>query len=353
MISKSDLEFHINNLLIDLDCLQNSDGSFDTFVSFPSFPKDSKWRHWNKVNNPPGDTAFTVFPLLNIRADFSENILIKVEKFLVKRNLSMKLWKYSDKPDLKLKMPYDMDSTAYCSYLLTQRNKEIDNKNFINSFINKNNYYSEYLFTENKIDLTFRDRIKLRITNSKATIFKKSNQMALIDDWETGITCNVLLYLGKFDGNSQVWSKLKEDFKNMQIETNYYSLYYSIYAYARLICYGNHDDMKPSQEKLNLIINQLYVQLDYENESLDFLFLANTILFFNLDIHDYSTLIKYSFKKLEEKKHTDIAIYYSGNSKISTPETNAYFGSPGMTCSLYLEFLNLYRKRIFGSYYGF
>lgn len=352
MISKSDLKFHINNLLVELDCLQNSDGSFDTFFFFPSFQNDAKWKCWNKPNNPPGDTAFTVFPLLYIHSFFSTKILKGVEKYLVKKSLNMKLWKYADKPDLKLKMPYDIDSTAYCSYLLTQRNKVMNNKNFLNSFINNNFNYSEYLFPLTKKDLSFSDSIVLSYINRKATIFKKSNQMALIDDWETGITCNVLLYLGKLEENRQVWSKLKEDFENMEIETNYYSLYYSIYAYARLICYGNHADMKPSSEKLNVIINKLYEQLEYENESLEFLFLANTILFFNLDIHIYSKLIKYVFKKIEEKKQTDIAIYYSGNSKISTPETNAYFGSPAMTCSLYLEFLNLYRKKVYGTYFS-
>lgn len=342
MISKSDLDFHINNLLVDLDCLQNSDGSFDTFF-FPSFPKESKWRLWNKKNNPPIDTASILIILLKLNTAITKKILNKGCEFLIKSSFKRKFWKYSNNLSFKIIMPFDIDSTAQCSYVLLNKGTKFYNITDINCSLNKEMNYKAYPI--------FKNNLFFYLQNRRATIFKKSNQMALIDDWETGITCNVLLYLGKIEENKNVWSKLKEDFENMDIETNYYSLHYSIYAYARLICYGNHAEMNPSKEKLKVIINDLYEQLEYENESLDFLFLANAILFFNLDIHEHSKLIKYCVTKLEEKKHTDIAIYYSGNSKISTPETNAYFGSPGMTCSLYLEFLNLYRKKVYGAYY--
>lgn len=344
MINKVDLEIHIKNLLVELDRLQNSDGSFDTFFFFPSFPKELKWRLWNKKNNPPIDTATILIILLNLNTSITKKVFAKGSEFLLKSSFKRKFWKYSNNLSFKIIMPFDMDSTVQCSYVLLKKGLRFNNITDINCSLNKEMNYKAYPI--------FYNNLFFYLQNRKSTIFKKSNQMALIDDWETGITCNVLLYLGKLEENRHVWSKLKEDFENMEIETNYYSFYYSVYAYARLICYGNHADMKPSNEKLNVIINKLYEQLEYENESLDFLFLANTILFFNLDIHIYSKLIKYVFKKIEEKKQTDIAIYYSGNSKISTPETNAYFGSPAMTCSLYLEFLNLYRKKVYGTYFS-
>ena len=103
-------------------------------------------------------------------------------------------------------------------------------------------------------------------------------------------------------------------------------------------------------------ISELYANHAMESQPILRILLMNTLLLMNADLNKYELLIKKCMYDISEERYKENTAFYSGNIKTDTqPNTclpNTYFGSPAITCSLYIEFLNLYRKRFYGSYYG-
>lgn len=316
---------------------------------FPDFPKEQRWRSWNEEDKAAVDTAFVLIPLLNIDSQPSRQIRQKGNAYILSKSFHNRLWKFTPSAVLKQKLPFDADSTSLCSYVLSKEGMVLKNKRFLDRFINDEYNYTIYLVPKKFYSsLPIHVQLKLRRITRAATIFELE---ATPEDWETGITCNTLLYLGKSKKNAMVWDKLKKDFAAMNITTLYYGNMYAYYAYARLYHYGQHADMRPAPAVLDKIIARLYEKMTNDEDSLDFLFLANLLLFFDADPKAHAPLMDQCFAFIADRKYDEIRIYYSGNSKISEAHQNAYFGSPGITCSLCVEFLNLYRKRVYGNYY--
>jgi hypothetical protein len=82
----------------------------------------------------------------------------------------------------------------------------------------------------------------------------------------------------------------------------------------------------------------------------------NSMLHLNLDIGEHQDLVDNCFNAIEKGEFKHSNPFFSSNKltdcqpEIDLP--NTYFGSPAITCSLYIEMLNLYRKKYYGSYYG-
>lgn len=344
------------NIQLIIDCLenlQNSNGSFDTMYSFLYSTNDNNWKHWN-YNNPPAiDTAFILLPLFKLKSKKIDRLIESGVNYVLNRSIGLFFWRYSDNTELNVKMPYDIDSMASCSYLLKKKNIQIKNTKFIDLFICSNKYYSAYLFPKYfNIKIPLLKHIHLRKFNKSSTIFSKKQPLANKYDWETGITCNVLLYVGKTSKNIEVWETLKRDFTTLNFKNIYYSKYYVLYAYARLYYYEHHLDMLPSENNISDNLKRLFDELEYHNRTMDLLFFTNAVLMFDKTLNDYTELINYCLSQVRQGDFNKIRSYYTGHSLLGTKETNSYFGSKAMTCSLYLEFLNLYRKKISGSFFS-
>jgi hypothetical protein len=347
-MNTQEIDKHIGLLIDILAQLQNQDGSFDTMYSFLYHPNDNVWKHWNKNNPPSGDSAFILYPLLSIKTEQSQKIIDKGINYVKKTSFRNFIWKYPDNRDLNVRMPFDLDSTVYCSYILSKTNISLNNKDFLNFFIKNHKYYLEYFFPL-KLKLlnclSFTYFIKIWYYNLTTTIFSTKQPLAKKDDWETASICNILLYVGRNPKNAGVWEKLKKDFIILNFKTIYYSKYYAVYAFARLCFNESHNDLLPSQKIITTNLNKLVNELSYSNNSLDFLFLANAILMLEKTFNEYFELFNYCLSKLKRGDCIEILTYYTGNSLIGNEESNSYFGSKAMTCSLYIEFLNLYKER--------
>lgn len=357
MIKRNEIDSHIGKLLSYLESIQNYDGSFDTMYIQPFYNPD---KGWMKVeSNAPSDIAYCLIPLLQIQSNEASQIVEKGADFILSKSFGKKLWTYAALSD-KYLLFYDTESTSLCSYVLEKSRKlKVNNKILLNQFVNNQNSYNLFIdFHKPLRQLSIISQIKLYLHNQKVKngSLLKDDKMR-IDDFEFSVTCNNLLYIGKTKTNKSVWSKLKKDFIENNIKRLYYpTVFHCIYCYSRLCGYGNYIDMIPEKNIINKYISELFEQLKKEERPLHRVLLANSILFLNIDLNEHFDFLNNCFSDIAVDKYKETTPMFSGNIKTDTqPNTclpNTYFGSPAITCSLYIEFLNLYRKRFYGSYYG-
>lgn len=337
MIELSEIDKLIEKLLDYLKSIQNEDGSFDTMYLQPHFQPEKGWLKWQK--NAPVDSASVLIPLLFLDIPKAKEIVQKGVVFLQKTSFADKIWRYA--PTDEFAIPYDTDSTAQCSFVLSKCGFKIDNKRLLNSLINTENHYDLFILREKNILLPFLTRRKFRKENLNMTPFDKLGSEK--DDWDFATSCNCLLYIGKNAINNRVWSEIKKNFDNLDFHTTYYDIPFSIYAYARLLGYGNHNELMPKK----ITIDKLYSM--YNDSSLNKLLLINSLLFFG--VVENLPLIETCINEIRQGKYKENAPYYSSHLRLnSDPHTKTpytFFGNSAITCSLYLEFLHLCKKRFY------
>lgn len=357
MIKRNEIDSHIGKLLSYLESIQNYDGSFDTMYIQPFYNPD---KGWMKVeSNAPSDIAYCLIPLLQIQSNEASQIVEKGADFILSKSFKKKLWAYAALSNKYLHF-YDTESTALCSYILEKSRKhQINNKILLDQFVNNQNSYNLFIdFHKPLRQLSFVSQIKLYIHNlkvKKGSLLK--DDIMRIDDCEFSVTCNNLLYIGKTKTNKSVWAKLKKDFIENNIKRLYYpTVFHCIYCYSRLCGYGNYLDMIPEKNIINQYISELYAQLKKEEQPLHRVLLGNSILFFDVDLREHTSILNKCLSDISEDIFRRPTPMFSSNINTDCqPDKNlpnTYFGSSAITCSLYIEFLNLYRKRFYGSYYG-
>lgn len=350
MIELDELDDLIEKLSAYLESIQNEDGSFDTMFNRPVEFPEKGWMKW--PGNSPVDTATALIPLLYIKSALASEVIEKGNRFFLETGLDQKYWGFADRNKTSV-TPFDTESTSQCSYVLSQSGHKVRNKKFLDTLINEEN---NYWLLINPKRLTFNISVltwlKIYIRNRKHSFAKVS---VLADDWEFSTNCNNLLYIGKSEKNKNVWNSVAADFNNFKIQCVYYNLRSAVYFYSRLFCYGRHEELMPPAEILDKYVSLLEKQSDTDTFSLDSVLLANTLLFFGLDVERYKNIYDHCFNDLACENYKQVTTYFSSHNVIDydkeTGKHNTLFGSNAITCSLYLEFLNLYRMRIFGSYY--
>jgi hypothetical protein len=355
MIKLNEIDKHIAELLNYLESIQNDDGSFDTMYLQPYYNPDKGWM--NYAGNSPYETAYPLTVLTLLQSAKSQKITKKGIQYILDNSLDNFLWTYSY-PSKNALVPYDTDSTSLCSYVLEKNDYSVSNKNFLNEFIDSKSYYLFYIWnTRFDAKIPFVTHLKLKWRNWKTRNSSNiTNKILQLNDSEFTSTCINLLYLGKSKENENVWQKIQGVFKNKTIDFLYYiDLFHAIYAYARLIGYGHHKEMIPNLELLDEYLTLMAEKLDKKSYSPQSVLMMNTILLFDIDLAKYQSHIQTCFNEIAQEKYKHNTAFYSSNSATDTqPGTtmpNTYFGSPAITCTLYLEFLNFYRKKMFGSYY--
>lgn len=355
MIELNEVDSHINSLLNYLENIQNNDGSFDTMYLQPYYNPDKGWMKF--PSNAAYDVACCLIPLLDIKSEQAKLIIEKGKGFILNQAFENKLWSY---PKLSDDYPlfYDIDSTALCSFVLERTQYDVANKELLDQFIN-NGDYNVFIIPKKLIkQLSLLSFIKILLHNRKVKNgYALKNNLMRADDKDFIVSCNSLLYMGETKKNKSVWVALKEKFITKQIIYFYYPTFFQcFYFYARLCAYSGNKDLIPDSAILNEYINELYSSYTREHLQIQRIFLVNAILFLNSDLNKYENLIENCLNDISEKQYKEKTPYYSGNIHTDlqpgTNLPNTYFGSPAITCSLYIEFLNLYRNRFYGSFYG-
>lgn len=356
MIELSEIDKRIEELLSHLESIQNDDGSFDTMFLQPHYNPSKGWM--NYAGNSPYETAFPLTALTFLYSEKAQQITQKGIKYILDKSLDTFLWTYAY-PSKNALVPYDTDSTSLCSYVLEKNGYSVKNKDFLNEFIDNKAYYLFYIWNakcSTKIPWFTYWKLRYRNWQTRNSLNIINNGLQLSDSEFTS-TCINLLYLGKSKTNEAVWQKVIATFNNKSIDFLYYiDLYHAIYAYARLVGYGNHKELAQNRVVVNDYLGQLRKQLNADAISPQNILLMNTILLFDVDLLPYEQHVEMCFDKVIQGEYTKNAAFYSSNVKTDfQPGTNrpsTYFGSPAITCTLYIEFLNLYRKKTFGSYFG-
>lgn len=344
--SKHNIDDLIQTLVEYLSSIQNKDGSFEASFYFPSQPE----KGWAKWGNPSYDTATIVLSLLGLKIDKAQGIITKANQFLIDDSLDKKAWKYPSGQGYE-PLLYDTDATAICSLVLASCGHEINNKSFLNSFIDKDNNYKAWIMPKLPIkNCSLSTFIKIKYNNFKALHYNKLN--ISIHDREFAMNCNVLLYTGITETNKKVWIKIKNDFEKNKIECRYYDYFYALYAYSRLYKTANQKDLLISSKIIAKHLITLYTLYGNQNNNqfnLKHIFLANTIMQFEVSVESHEPLIQFCFSQIIDGKYKELAPYYSSNLIFDKhPEKSEpinFFGSSGLTTCLYIEFLRLYKTR--------
>ena len=356
MISLEEIDFQAKKLIAFLKGIQNSDGSFDTYYMQPEYYPGKGWMKF--PGNAPYDTATAVLPLLKIDSPDAKQIIAKANEFLLSQSLDGLLWTYSYVNESYL-IPYDTDSTSLASLVLTESGHKVDNKVFLNSLIGKDQYYPFYIWPDRyRCSLPLITYVKMVVRNWKVKrCIPIVNDDMRITDSEFSSSCLNLLYLGKTDANRMVWEKLKAVFSNNAIDHMYYlNLYHSFYHVTRLAYFTGNDEMVQDGQLVERYINKLKDNLNDPSHSDRHILLANSMLFLDVGEGHFAGLSDNILTRLNQECYKQISAVYSSN--VSTDyqtdgkSPNTYFGSAAITCSLYLEFLNLYRKRVDNCYFG-
>lgn len=337
------INHQIELLLTYLEENQNKDGSFEAKFHFPSQPEKG-WISWG---NTAYDTASVLLAILPVKSEKATKIIASGNKFLIAESLHKKIWRFCSGQGYD-PLPYDSDATAICSFVLNKCGYKINNKEFLNCFIDASHNYKTWLIPKlpnNHLPLsTF---LRMISGNLRALAFNKLN--ISVHDREFAMNCNVLLHTGKVIKNLAVWSKIRDDFKNDTLECRYYNQYYSVYAYARLFSLGGHNELILSKNLILEKICNLHSQLDCNTFTLNHVFLANTILYFNLRINHYKGLADTCFSHIAAESYKNPAPYYSSNLLLDKHPEKAepinFFGSAALNTGLYIEFLNLYQMK--------
>lgn len=343
----------IEEMLEFLASLQNEDGSFSTYRLQPYYQPQKDWyKHDVKV---PYDTVLPLIPLSFTNTDKSKQITEKSIHFLLNNSLDKFLWTWTDTH----LSPYFMDDTSMCSYFLERNGVPIKNKEFLNEFIDDKLYYRYCIWVKKKsknISLPIYLKLKWHQYHTKRS-WNIINEHVRLDDSEFTSTCVNLLYIGENEKNINLWKNVKKQFINKDFDFIFYiGFYHAFYCYARLCKYGKYHDMLPNSKVIDSYITDLKKDIDIPTFFHKHVFLANALLFFDVNIKDHPELLNTCIKNIQLKKYTEHTAYYSSHiPTINRPREDKYytcFGSSAITCSLYLEFLNLYRKRFYGKYYG-
>jgi|688.fasta_scaffold342609_2 hypothetical protein len=339
-----------------MERIQNEDGSFDTMYLQPYYNPTKGWMKY--AGNSPFDTSISLIPLIFMDSSKGKGIIKKGIQFLLRENLDNLLWSYPYLNEETI-VPYDSDGTSMSSFVLTKSGYKIRNKEFLNSLINEHNNYPSYIWV-NKFSkhLPIFTSLKMKWRNWKTkNSINVNKDLMRLTDWEFSCTCVNLLYLGKMPENEKVWKETQRAFEAHDIGFLYYiNLFRAFYFYTRLAGYGNHGELIDNKSFIDKYIAELHGLLVSRNNFESRMLFTISLLFCNHNLIEYLNLFEKNFSDIEAGIYTNIFPLYSSNKKTdfqpNTHEPNTYFGSQAITCSLYIEFLNLYRKRFYGSYYG-
>lgn len=343
MITNAFLINKIDQLLRELKILQTNEGSFETYYRQPFYHPEKGWMKWPK--NSSFDVASILLPLLRINSDIAEEILFDGVLFLKKDSFLNRLWSFPRGNGYVF--PYDSESTSLSSYVVYKVTKRHPrNKFLLNTLINKRGYY--YLF------ITPKNRRKLLPCLLYKHIISSSDKKLGISwrDSEFATSCNNLLYVGEMKRNQQTWFRIFEDVKNKDVETIYYDLSYSLYTYARLYYYENHDYLSNNKNKVEEYLSENLSDILLEDFSLKYLFISNVVLMLEIDkTIEIEILFERCFSILKTQKYFELLEYYNSNSICDidqhTNTPNTLFTAKGINHALLIEFLNLYKIRYF------
>lgn len=352
MIELKKIDSYLNSLIEYLESIQNEDGSFDRMKFQPNSEKPEWTLHSKSASY---DTAVPLLPLQFMNSRNIEDLTRKGIECIQRESLNNFLWTWPGPHPV----PYCTDDTSMCSYLLEKNGIIVKNKEFINEFIDEKLYYYFFIWPKKKSkNIPWYVHLKLIKRNKR---IRKSQHFALreimLTDSEFSSTCVNLLYLNKNSKNQNVWEALYKRFVDRDINFIYYvDLFHAVYFYSRLCYYGNHKSLIPDSKTVNQYIFDLYHEIDENSDLPKNILLMNSILFFRLDLEKHDNLISQCINDIQSEKYKCSSIYYSSHIPTSSrPKESIYYtcyGSPAITCSLYIEFLNLYRKQIYGSYYS-
>lgn len=353
MISLYEIDLRIDLLLDHLSEIQNEDGGFDRMRIQPNSPMPDQWSlHWKSTSY---DTAVPLVPLTFMSSEKSRRIVRKGVACLKQNSLDSFLWTWPGPHPV----PFGTDDTSICSYVLSRSGEPVRNKEFLNEWIDGDNYYRFFIWPK-KIsrNIPFKTYLKLRWKNRKIV---NSQHLSLdelkLSDSEFTSTCVNLLYLGRTASNEQVWENVIRQFNERKIDNYLYymNLFHAVYCYARLLGYGSWSELIETDGIAESYFSDLYKDLNTPSTSAKSVLLMNSILFFSSDLEPHNDLVARCMNEIDSKVFSYPTSYYSSRKPVEIDSKDHRFytcyGSAAITCSLYLEFLNLLRKRVYGSYY--
>lgn len=352
-ISLEEIDQRLDALVTAIDSLQNPDGGFDTmFLQSHYHPNEG----WMKFGSSTFDAALVAIVLNNLQSDTARSVVAKVVPFIAQNSFLGKLWAYASLNEMYPHY-FDTDSTALCSFVIEQNGGEVLNKEII-SQMSDGKGYSVFVGLKGIIpteSILFHCKLFLHNMKVKRGLAYKNNLMRL-SDTDFVVTCNNLLYLGEGNWDAGVLEQIKKAFISGNLQRMYYpSRASAVHAFSRL-CFFRGLELDIDRTKLNRLLKWWFDEIDPNGATAKYetLLLGTSMLYLGLDISQFENEIESCARVALREELVEMGVY-SGNLKTDlqpdgkTP--NSYFGSKAITGAAYVEFLNFYRYRRYGSFY--
>ncbi|TXI85345.1 MAG: hypothetical protein E6Q37_06630 [Crocinitomicaceae bacterium] len=306
---------------------QDEDGSFITYRINPKQYPNQKVK---RIPDPsPFLTANILYSLMCSNDVRFETIIERGQQFLISMGTSG-FWRFWPKNTQSDVVPFDLDDTAICSFVLKDK-ITFDNRKVISRNVDKNGYFYTWLRPSFRFFVSHPSEFSLFIKSifeSFKTLFRK--KLLGLSDKEPAVAANVLLYLGQSDKNKKCIEIIIKEVETQDFELQFYEdeicLYYHISR-----AYKN--GISSFQKVSDIICNRIAERVLHDSELTDLhkVMAANVLLDFG-GFHDVSSLMIHSLihsSKFPDKWEADT--YFCGKQRIFQA------GSPVLTAALLVE----------------
>lgn len=173
---------------------QKDDGEIPSLEFYP-FLEERKDLGWHYRYPSPFIHSCTMMSLLDVREEKAETILKKGTTWLLNRRKPHDLWRFWDGKNIENPVPYDVDDTSVCSFVLESRGHRTKGYKILEHYIAVHGEAQTWILPKKhlfpKFPLTYLQLKRIEGTYQHVI----AEGMLSPDDQEPSIMANVLTYL--------------------------------------------------------------------------------------------------------------------------------------------------------------
>jgi hypothetical protein len=199
---------------------QQADGGFHTYERYPVLKPDEDW---SVLPAPSGFVAASVlFSLMQLKDEALKNYIERGCKFLIAQSELQGFWRFWSIRSGQHPLPFDIDVTAVCSYVLEQNSYPQNNKTFLYGNADSTGYYFTWVIPTLKNFIT-QPVLSLRFLSSCARALPTwLVKFYAYTDKEPGVAANALLYLGENENTTACIEVLIKEIRKDNFPLQFY-----------------------------------------------------------------------------------------------------------------------------------
>ena len=329
------MKYNIAKALDFIVSRQNADGSFATYELYPIVMPD---RDWTELPDPsPFISANILYSLMQAKNNLATGAIKKGVENLWASKERGGYWRFWPLKSKQHPVPFDMDDTCLCSFILEKNGYRLSNKSILLNNKNAAGYFKTWLTPNFKTAITnpvFSFGLAQDCIASMPTV--RAGDF-MFNDYEPAVAANALLYLGDNENTSNCLQLVIDEIQNNTMPLQFYAdeiiVYYHI---ARAYVNG----VKGLGVLKNIIVERLKNRFNSTNQNvLLTLMAANVLLDFNAEIILAEQLIDSVVANEMYPDQWKCVPYFASKNR------NFLAGSPELTAALFVEACSKFNQR--------